>query len=298
MDLFLQQVAYGLVIGSTYAVVALGFALAFSVLRVIHFAHPDIFMLGMFAGLVAAGAIPDALQGWGPALPLLVALVGGGLGAAVMGYAVERTVIAPLRGRDVLTTLIGTLGVSIVLQNGMAAIVGVDPVPYPSLLPRSFVDIGPVVLTVRQLANLVLSLLLLALVSFYVRVTKAGRATRAIAERPDVAAAFGVDVARICQITIVLASAMAGIAAVSVGSLYGSASAFVGLLYGLKAFTCMLVAGNRHIEGVMAVAIGLGVLEALVTGYVSSSLRDAVAFCVLISVLYIRPSGIFGSYAT
>jgi branched-chain amino acid transport system permease protein len=290
VDLFLQQVANGLVIGSTYAVVALGFALAFSVLRVIHFAHPDVFMLGMFAGLVAANAFPGAA--------LVVALLGGAGGAALAGYAIERTVISPLRGRDILTTLIGTLGVAIMLQNGMVAIVGPDPVPYPALLPRSFVDIGPVLLTWRQVANLGLSLMLLALVSFYVRATRAGRATRAIAERPDVAAAFGVNVARICQITIVLASAMAGIAAVSVGTLYGSASAFVGLLYGLKAFTCMLVAGNRHIEGVMAVAILLGVIEALVTGYISSSLRDAVAFCVLISVLYVRPNGLFGSYAT
>jgi branched-chain amino acid transport system permease protein len=290
MDLFLQQVANGLVIGSTYAVVALGFALAFSVLRVIHFAHPDVFMLGMFAGLVAANAFPGAA--------LAIALLGGAAGAALAGYAIERTVISPLRGRDILTTLIGTLGVAIMLQNGMVAIVGPDPVPYPALLPRSFVDIGPVLLTWRQVANLGLSLMLLALVSFYVRATRAGRATRAIAERPDVAAAFGVNVARICQITIVLASAMAGIAAVSVGTLYGSASAFVGLLYGLKAFTCMLVAGNRHIEGVMAVAILLGVIEALVTGYISSSLRDAVAFCVLISVLYVRPNGLFGSYAT
>lgn len=290
MDLFLQQVANGLVIGSTYAVVALGFALAFSVLRVIHFAHPDIFMLGMFSGLVAANAYPAG--------GIVLALVGGAVGACAVGYLVERAVISPLRGRDVLTTLIGTLGVAIMLQNGMAAIVGPDPVSYPALLPRSFVDIGPVVLTVRQVANLLLSLLLLALVSFYVRATRAGRATRAIAERPDVAAAFGVNVARVCQMTILLASGMAGIAAVSVATLYGSASAFVGLLYGLKAFTCMLVAGNRNVEGVMAVAIGLGVIEALVTGYISSSLRDAVAFLVLISVLYVRPNGLFGSYAT
>lgn len=290
MDLFLQQIANGLVIGSTYAVVALGFALAFSVLRVIHFAHPDIFMIGMFAGLVAANAVPFG--------GIALALVAGALGAAVVGYLAERAVIAPLRGRDVLTTLIGTLGVSIMLQNGMAVIVGVDPVSYPALLPRMFIDIGPVFLTFRQIANLVLSLILLALVSWFVRGTKTGRATRAIAERPDVAAAFGVNVARVCQITIVLASAMAGVAAVSVGTLYGSASAFVGLLYGLKAFTCMLVAGNRHVEGVMAVAIILGILEALVTGYVSSSLRDAVAFLVLISVLYVRPQGLFGSYST
>jgi branched-chain amino acid transport system permease protein len=290
MELFLQQLANGLIIGSTYAVVAIGFALAFTVLRVINFAHPDIFMVGMFAGLAAA------IQ-W-PTVGLIGVLIAGAAGAGLVGLALERTVIAPLRGRDVLMTLIGTLGVAIILQNGMALIGGPDPVPYPSLLPRSFVDIGPVALTVRQLANFVICLLLLALVSFYVRLTPYGRATRAIAERPDVAAAFGVNVARICQVTILLASVMGGVAAVSVGTLYGSASAFVGLLYGLKAFTCMLVAGNRYFEGVMLVGLGIGIIEALVTGYVSSSLRDAAAFFVLIGVLYFRPNGLFGSYAT
>ena len=288
MELFLQQLANGLVIGSTYAVVAIGFALAFTVLRVINFAHPDIFMVGMFAGLAAAAQ-------W-PALGLLVTLVCGAAGAGLVGFALERMVIAPLRGRDVLMTLIGTLGVAIVLQNGMALIVGPDPIAYPSLLPRRFVDIGPVALTVRQVANFGICLLLLGLVSLYVRATSYGRATRAIAERPDVAAAFGVNVARICQITILLASMMAGVAAVSVGMLYGSASAFVGLLYGLKAFICMLVAGNRYFEGVMVVALAIGIIEALVTGYLSSSLRDAAAFFVLIGVLYFRPNGLFGSY--
>jgi branched-chain amino acid transport system permease protein len=112
-----------------------------------------------------------------------------------------------------------------------------------------------------------------------------------------VAAAFGVNVPLVCQKTIVFASAVAGVAAVSVGTLYGSASAFIGLIYGLKAFTCMLVAGNRYVEGVVAVAFGLGIIEALVTGYISSSMKDAVAFVVLIAVLYVRPAGLFGSYA-
>ena len=194
-------------------------------------------------------------------------------------------------------TLIGTLGVAIVLQNGMALIAGPDPVAYPALLPRLFIDLGPVLDAEadRQLRHLPG---LLLLVSLYVRRTSYGRATRAIAERPDVAAAFGVNVSRICQFTILLASSMAGVAAVSVGMLYGSASAFVGLLYGLKAFICMLVAGNRYFEGVMVVALAIGVIEALVTGYLSSSLRDAAAFFVLISVLYFRPNGLFGSYAT
>jgi branched-chain amino acid transport system permease protein len=290
MDLFFQQVANGLVIGSTYAVVAVGFSLAFTVLRVIQFSHPDIFMIGMFSGLVTAEMVPGG--------GLLLALVGGAVGASAVGVIVERTVIAPLRGRDVLTTLIATLGVSIILQNGMAAIVGPDPVAFPPLVPGHFVEIGPVLLTLRQLFNLGLSLLLLGLASLYVRGTHIGRATRAIAERPDVAAAFGVDVARVCRLTIWLASAMAGVAAVAVGTLYGSASAFIGLIYGLKAFVCMLVAGNRYFEGVIVVALALGVTEAMVTGYLSSSLRDAVAFFVLIGVLYLRPNGLFGSYVT
>ena len=289
MDLFLQQVANGLIIGSTYAVVALGFALAFTVLRVINFAHPEVFMVGMFAGLVAGTLYPAG--------GFLFAIVSGAISAGLVGFLIERTVIKPLRGRDVLSTLIGTLGVAIILQNGMAIIAGPDPVAYPTLLPRKVIDIGPVVVTMRQLTNFGVCILLLGFVSFYVRATKLGRATRAIAERPDVAAAFGINVGLVCTVTIVIASMMGGVAAVSVGTLYGSAWAFVGLLYGLKAFTCMLVAGNRYFEGVMVVGLGIGIIEALVTGYISSSLKDAVAFFVLIGVLYFRPNGLFGSYS-
>jgi branched-chain amino acid transport system permease protein len=289
VDLFLQQVANGLIIGSTYAVVALGFALAFTVLRVINFAHPEVFMVGMFAGLVAGTLYPAG--------GFLFAIFIGAIAAGLVGFLIERTVIKPLRGRDVLSTLIGTLGVAIILQNGMAIIAGPDPVAYPTLLPRKMIDIGPVVLTMRQLTNFGVCILLLGFVSFYVRATKLGRATRAIAERPDVAAAFGINVGLVCTVTIVIASMMGGVAAVSVGTLYGSAWAFVGLLYGLKAFTCMLVAGNRYFEGVMVVGLGIGIIEALVTGYISSSLKDAVAFFVLIGVLYFRPNGLFGSYS-
>jgi branched-chain amino acid transport system permease protein len=289
MDLFLQQIANGLVIGSTYAVVAIGFSLAFTVLRVINFAHQDTFMVGMFAGLTAGRMISDNI---------VVVLLGGALGSGAVGLVLERAVIRPLRGRDVLMTLIGTLGVAIMLQNGMAAVMGPDPVPFPALLPAQLLALGPLSLSVRQLANVGICIAILAAISYYVRATKLGRATRAVAERADVAAAFGVDVNRVSQVSVVLASLMAGFAAVSVGMLYGSAWAFVGLLYGLKSFTCMLVAGNRYFEGVMVVALALGVVEALVTGYVSSSLKDAVAFVVLIGVLYFRPNGLFGSYAT
>jgi branched-chain amino acid transport system permease protein len=288
MVLFLQQIVNGLVIGSTYAVVAVGFALVFTVLRVINFAHPDIFMIGMFAGLAGAAFFSSNIA---------VILVLGAAGAGLIGLALERTVIRPLRGRDVLMTLIATLGVAIMLQNGMAVIEGPDPVPYPAIISQEAMRIGGVGLSARQLTNVAIGILLLAFTSYYVRATKYGRATRAVAERPDVAAAFGVNVNVVSQITVVLASMMAGVAAVSVAILYGSAWAFVGLVYGLKSFVVMLVAGNRYFEGVMVVALGLGIVEALVTGYISSSLRDAVAFFILIAVLYFRPNGLFGSYA-
>jgi branched-chain amino acid transport system permease protein len=195
-----------------------------------------------------------------------------------------------------LMTLLATLGVSIILQNGMAIITGPDPVPYPMIIPNMSVPLGPVSLTARQLVNFAACAILLITASYYVRGTKYGRATRAVAERPDVAAAFGVNVSLISMITVVFASLMAGIAAVSVGLLYGSAWAFVGLLYGLKAFVILLVAGNRYFEGVVFVAIALGIIEALITGYVSSGMRDVVTFTLLIGVLYFRPNGVFGSY--
>ena len=287
MELFVQQLANGLIIGSTYAVVAIGFALVFTVLRVINFAHPEIFMVGMFAGLLAGVNISDNF---------IVVLFFGAAGAALVGLALERVVLRPLRGRDVLMTLIATLGVAIMLQNGTAALMSPDPVAFPPSIPVVLLFSEGIILTSTQAVNFVVSILLLAGVSLYVRKTRYGRATRAIAERPDVAAAFGVDVTRVSQVTVVLASAMAGVAAVSVGALYGSAWAFVGLFFGLKAFICMLVAGNRFFEGVILVALSLGIVEALVTGYVSSNFRDVAAFVILIAVLYFRPNGLFGSY--
>jgi branched-chain amino acid transport system permease protein len=287
-SLFAQQVLNGLVIGSTYAVVAIGFSLVFTVMRVINFAHPDMFMVGMFAGLFTGMYISGNF---------VVAIIGAAIGSALMGLIVERVVIRPLRGQDILITLIGTVGLSTILQNGAAILVSPDPVPYPHLLPQFPVPVGPVSLSSLQIVNFVVMLVILALVSFYVHRTRYGRATRAIAENADVAAAFGVNVDRISQVTVLLSSLFAGVASVSVGMLYGSAWAFIGLLYGLKSFTCMLVAGNRYFEAVIGVALLLGVLEALVGGFISSSYKDAVAFLVLIAVLYFRPNGLFGSYS-
>ena len=286
MDLFVQLVVNGLVIGSTYAVVALGFSLVFTVLRVINFAHPEIFMIGMFGGLASAKYIES----------ISLSILGGAIVGGIAGAILERVIIRPLRRREMLMTLIATLGIGIALQNSMALIVGPDSIPFPSLIARGSVNIANISLTYRHMFNFAVCIVILIIISGYIRCTMWGKATQAVAERPDVASAFGIDVNRVSQITIIIASVFGGVAAVSVGALYGTANAYVGTLYGLKSFVCMLVAGNRYFEGVIVVAIGLGIIEALITGYLSSGLRDAVAFSLLIFVLVLRPQGLFGSY--
>lgn len=287
MSVLLQQLLNGLVIGSTYAVVAIGFSLTFTVLRIVNFAHPELFMIGMFAGGFCGSYVSDNI---------FVVFAAGALGAGAVGALLERTVLRPLRRRDVLMGLIGTLGVAFILSNGMAALVGPDPIPYPQVVRQALVLDGDVVLSSKQAGNLIISVILLVGLSWYVRGTRYGRASRALAERPDVAAAFGVNIDRVSQVTVFISSAMAGVAAVSIGILYSTSYAFVGLLYGLKSFICMLVAGNRYFEGVIVVALLLGVIEALVVGYLSSAYRDAAAFLLLILVLFFRPDGLFGSY--
>ena len=287
MERLVQQMANGLIIGSTYAVVAIGFSLVFTVMRVVNLSHPEIFMIGMFLALLIAVQVTQNL---------LVILVLVALGTALLGLLVERVALRPLQKQGVLMPLIGTAGVSIFMQYTVAAISGPDERAFPRLIPLAGYWLGPVTLTSWQLTNLGFSILMLLAVSVYVRRTRWGRATRAVAERPDVAAAFGVDVNRVAQLSVALATLLAGVAGVSIALLYGVVSPFVGGLYGLKSFVCMLVAGNRHIEGVMVVGLLLGIIEALVTGLVSANLRDAISFVLLIAILYFRPKGLFGSY--
>ena len=288
MDLFLQQVLNGVMIGSTYAVVALGFSLVFSVMRVVNMAHPEFFMAGAFGAYVMTRYVTTNVAG---------VLAGGMLVAAAVGLVVERLAIRPVRGRYVMIPFIATSGVGIALQHLAERVFGSDPVAIPAVVPAASYTFGPVSVTRMQLVTFAIAVVLMLGLRYYVRNTKWGRATRAVAERPEVVAAFGVDVDFVSRLTVGISALMAGAAGVSIGMLYTSAWAFMGLIYGLKSFVCMLVAGNRHVEGVMVVGLMLGVLEALVSGYLTSTLRDAVAFGVLVVVLVFKPNGLFGSYS-
>jgi branched-chain amino acid transport system permease protein len=299
MEQFFQQLINGLMIGSTYAVVALGFGLIFSVMRVVNLAHPEIFMVGAYVAFVVITRLHVPGQGLGVSVAVgafLLVLVLAMVVTGVVGLVLERLVVRPTRGTYILTPFIATSGVSIVLQNGAQRIFGPDPVRVPSVIPAHTFVVSGVRVTSMQITTVLTAVLIMLALRYYVYRTRWGRATRAVAEKPDVAAACGVNVNLVSQLTVSIASIMAGAAGVTLGLLYSSAAPFMGLLFGLKSFVCMLVAGNRYIEAIMAVGLLLGVVEAMVTGYVSSNLRDAVAFALLLAVLFFRPQGLFGSY--
>ena len=299
MEQFFQQLINGLMIGSTYAVVALGFGLIFSVMRVVNLAHPEIFMVGAYVAFVVITRLHIPGQGLGVSVAVgvfLLVLVLGMVATGVLGLILERLVVRPTRGTYILTPFIATSGVSIVLQNGAQRVFGPDPVRVPSVIPAHTFVLSGVRVTSMQITTVLTAVLIMLALRYYVYRTRWGRATRAVAEKPDVAAACGVNVNLVSQLTVSIASVMAGAAGVTLGLLYSSAAPFMGLLFGLKSFVCMLVAGNRHIEAIMAVGLLLGVVEAMVTGYISSNLRDAVAFALLLVVLFFRPQGLFGSY--
>jgi branched-chain amino acid transport system permease protein len=297
MEQFFQQLINGIMIGSTYAVVALGFGLIFSVMGVVNLAHPEIFMVGAYVAFVAITRLHLPGQGLSVAVGVFVlVLVLAMVATGVLGLILERLVVRPTRGTYILTPFIATSGVSIVLQNGAQRIFGPDPVRVPGVIPAHTFAVGGVRVTSMQITTVLTAVLIMLALRYYVYRTRWGRATRAVAEKPDVAAACGVNVNLVSQLTVSIASVMAGAAGVTLGLLYSSAAPFMGLLFGLKSFVCMLVAGNRYIEAIMAVGLLLGVVEAMVTGYVSSNLRDAVAFALLLAVLFFRPQGLFGSY--
>ena len=296
MEQLIQQILNGLMIGSTYAVVALGFGLIFLVFRVVNLAHPEFFMLGAYIASLMAAVLPlkvGMLVGVGAFIAvLLVAIVGVG----ACGLLLERLVIRPLRGTYILIPLIATAGVATALQYGAQRIFGADPVLVPAILPLHVFNMGGVSITTVQISTLVVAVAVMVFLMYYVYNTSWGRATRAVAERPEVGAACGVNVNRVSQVTVTISAAMGGVAGVAVGLLYGTAAPFMGAMFGVKAFVCMLVAGNKRIEGILIVGVALGILESLVTGYLTSNLRDAVAFGSLLAILVFRPAGIFGSY--
>ncbi len=302
MDIFTQQLINGLVLGSIYALVALGYTMVYGILELINFAHGEVTMIGAMVALTVIGV----LMGVAPDMPGLMVVFGGLLIAIpacmALAFGIEKIAYRPLRKAPRLAPLITAIGVSIILQNLAMLVWGRQYVSFPPILPRGQHEILGAHITDLQIFIVVLSFSIMAGLWLLVEKTRLGRAMRATAQSKEVAELMGVNVDRVISATFVIGAAIAAIAGVMVSAYYGLAHYYMGFMLGLKAFSAAVLGGIGNIAGAMLGGLLLGVIEALGAGYIGditggflgSHYQDVFAFFVLILVLVFRPSGLLG----
>ena len=300
MDIFLQQVANGLTLGSIYALVALGYTLVYGILGLINFAHGEVVMVGALTALAAskfllAAALP-------PYVVFLLAFLIAALVCMALSVVIERIAYRPLRNAPRLAPLITAIGVSIILQQLAMMLWGRSYHAMPQLLPETAFALVGVQITVIQIVIIGVAGLTMAALLVLVNRTRLGRAMRATAESPGIAALMGVDANRIIMLAFMIGSALAALAGMLVASNYGIAHYNMGFMLGLKAFTAAVLGGIGNLAGAVVGGLLLGVIEALGAGYIGdltggvlgSQYQDVFAFFVLIGVLVLRPAGLLG----
>ncbi len=280
-----QQLLNGLTLGSTYALVALGFTLVFGILGMINFAHGEIFMLGAYIAflLVTAGH-----------LDIFSALIGAIIGSAILGMIIERVSFRPLRHVSILAPLISTIGLSIFLRSLAQIIFGAESTRFPAGIKTEFYQIGPLQISLLQIVILAISFGLMFVFQLFIKRTRVGKAMRATSESLYTAGLLGVNVDRIILLSFALASALGGVAGVLLGLNFNAISPLMGKMVGLKGLTIIILGGMGNITGAMVGGLFLGFVEVLSVGYLTSSYRDAVAFGLMFLILLIRPTGLFG----
>jgi branched-chain amino acid transport system permease protein len=291
MNTFLQQLMNGLSLGSIYALIALGYTMVYGILRLINFAHGDVYMVGAYVGYY----ISLKLKGEKPSLiSATVVMLGAMAAAAVLGLIIERFAYRPLRKAARLTLLVTAIFVSLLLENGGQLVFGPDPKFFPSLAPRTDFLVAGVRITSEQLTVIGVSLLLMVLLRAFVQNTRTGKAMRAVSFNLDAAKLMGISTDRIIAVTFALGSALAAAAGVLIGMQIPKIDPLMGIVYGLKAFVAAVLGGIGNIPGAVLGGLLLGISEVMVVGYLSSTYRDAIAFGILILVLLLRPQGILG----
>ena len=299
---FLQQLINGLSQGSIYALIALGYTMVFGVLRFINFAHGDVYMLGAFVGfylgpktLKLVGGEPGYL-GMTAVLLLSMAL------CALIGIIIEKLCYRPLRERPKLTVLITAIGVSLFLENGGQFVFGADPKSFPEIItdraieiPESWGKISGLTLTISQVLVIAVTLLLLVVLRHIVLKTRMGMAMRALSFNPVAAQLMGINIDVVISFTFGLGSALAGAAGILTSIQQPSIDPLMGVNAGLKAFVAAVLGGIGNLPGAALGGILIGLVEALVVGYVNPTYRDPIVFGVLILILLVKPTGLLGA---
>ena len=282
---FCQQLINGVSLGSIYALIALGYTMIYGIIKLINFAHGDIYMIGAYFGFFATTQLG---VGFIPAIIIAMA------GAAVVGIIIERIAYRPMRNAPRIAILITAIGVSFFLEYGMILLVSPQPRTFPAVFAPTVYHMGPLVANSQQLVILVSALILMVALSYIVNSTKAGKAMRAVSFDADAARLMGINIDKVISMTFALGSALAAAGGVLVGVYYNSIDPLMGMMPGLKAFVAAVLGGIGIIPGAMMGGIILGVVEAMVSGFLSSTFRDAAAFGILILILLYKPAGLLG----
>lgn len=293
MEEFVQHIINGLSVGSIYALIALGYTMVFGVLQLINFAHSDVFMLGAFIAYYVSHALKLADN---PSfLSLGIALASAMIGCAIIGYIIERYAYRPLRHSPRINVLITAVGVSLFIEFSGQVVFGSSPRLFPEIYkPAGSLMLGELTINPLQLIVLGICCVLMAVLQFVVFRTRIGRAMRAVSFNHDNASLMGIPTNLVISFTFMLGSALAGAAGVLVGLIYPKIEPLMGVMLGLKCFVSAVLGGIGHIQGAVIGALTLGMSEEMLVGYGSPAFRDALAFVVLILILLLKPSGLFG----
>jgi branched-chain amino acid transport system permease protein len=290
----LQQLANGLVVGSVYAVLAVGFTLTFGVIKLLNFAHGEFYTVAAFAAFGVATYLGPAHLAASPYLSTIVLVVSGVVVAAIVGGLAERVAFRPIDRALRIPLLVSSLGVSLFLQNAILLLVGGQYQNFPNVIALRRFEVGGITVTNIGILIVLVTVVIMLVLRWIVMHTRFGKAMRAVALDPTTTQLMGVNVNRVVMLTFVLSAAMAGIAGMMVAYQYKVIFFQMGYSAVLKAFVASVIGGVGNIYGAVVGGVGLGLLEALASGYISSEWKDAFAFVCLIGVLLIRPGGLFG----
>ncbi|HUK62968.1 MAG TPA: branched-chain amino acid ABC transporter permease [Dongiaceae bacterium] len=294
MTEFLQQLVNGLILGSVYALIALGYTMVYGILRLINFAHGDVYMLGAFCAFYLARWMGAGGTGANPVSAAIV-LLASMLICGAVGFVIERFAYRPVRRSSRLAALITAIGVSLLLENGGVLVFGADPKFFPQIVPLRNLPLGAgVTISNQQVIVLVVALALMLALRFIVLHTRVGKAMRAVSHSHTAAALMGISVDRIISFTFVLGSMLAAAAGVLVALQNPKIEPYMGIMPGLKAFVAAVLGGIGNIPGAVLGGFVMGIAEVMVVGYLSPSYRDAIAFVLLILILLVRPAGLLG----
>ena len=301
-DVLLQQIINGVSLGAMYSLLALGFTMVYGIIELINFAHFNVFMVGSFFGLWVLEAMgfsgqSQVLYGFPLIGVLLVALLVTMLGTGVLGVAIERVALRPLRGVSGTAPMITTIGVSYILYNLILLGVGAEAFNYANPLPKISWDIGGATLRLREILLWVLSFALMLGLHYFVRHTKMGKAMQATAQDQEAARMMGVNVDSVVVTAFFLGSALAGAAGLIFGLYYNNTSFIIGYNAGLRAFTAAVLGGIGNIPGAMLGGVLIGLIESLGGQYLEVRWTDVIIFSILVLVLVFRPVGLMGRAA-